>query len=187
MPHRLRPVLYVKTWEDGDPVTAGDLNEQGRNHINFLTNRIPHAQVENRQLTGSAQSIANNTWTDIKLENVLRDTESGFNTQGQYTCQISGWYYVMGGAVWSDNATGARGVRFAINNFSHISGAQIKRSTAAVACGVNLTRMIPLIEGQVLTIQGWQNSGAALTLKTTEPEISFLDIMFYSQFFGLTV
>lgn len=183
MPHRLRPVLYNKTWVTGEPVTAGDLNEQGKNHIDFLTNRIPHAQAENRT---EANSIANNTWTDIKLETVLRDTESGFDGNGAYTVQVSGWYYCIGGVVWSDNATNSRGVRFAINSWPHPSGAQVKRSSSAVACGVNIARMIPLTEGMVLTIQGWQDSGGALTTKLTEPEISFLDVFFYSQFFSFS-
>lgn len=186
MPHRARPVLYNKTWVAGEPVTAGDLNEQGKNHIDFLTNRIPHAQAENRQLTGSAQSVDNNSWTDITLDTVLRDTESGFSSDGAYTVQVSGWYYVMGGIVWQDNATNSRGIRFAVNGFPSVSGAQIKRSSAAVACGVNLTRMIPLVEGNVLTIQGWQDSGSALTVKITEPEICFLDLFYYSQFFSFS-
>lgn len=186
MPHRMRPVLYNKTWVAGEPVTAGDLNEQGKNHIDFLTNGIPHAQAENRQLTGSAQSVDNNSWTDIHLDTILRDTESGFDSNGAYTVQVSGWYYVMAGIVWQDNATNSRGIRFAVNGFPSVSGAQIKRSSAAVACGVNLTRMIPLVEGNVLTIQGWQDSGSALTVKITEPEICFLDMFFYSQFFSFS-
>lgn len=186
MTHKLRPVLNLKTWTAGEMVTAGDLNQQGRDHIDFLTNGIPHAQCENRQLTGSAQSIDNNAWTAITLDTVLRDTEGGFDSSGAYTVQVSGWYYVMGGIVWQDNATGSRGIRFAINGFPSVSGAQIKRSTAAVACGVNLTRMIPLVEGNVLTIQGWQDSGGAATIKIADPEICFLDLFFYSQFFAFT-
>lgn len=186
MTHRFRPVLGVKTWVAGEIVTAGDLNAQGRDHINFLTNGIPHAQIENRQLTGSAQSIADNSWTNITMDTVLRDTENGFNSTGAYTVQVSGWYYVMGGIVWQDDATGSRGVRFAVNGYPSVSGAQIKRSSAAVACGVNLTRMIPLVEGNILTVQGWHNAGAARSIKITEPEICFLDLFFYSQFFSFS-
>lgn len=183
MPHHFRPVLGIKTFIAGEGVSAGDLNQQGRRHIDFLTNRRPHATAENHF---TVNSVANDTWTNIKLDTVKRDTESGFNSSGEYVVQISGWYYVSACVVWANNGTGQRGIRFAINNFPHVSGAVLYNPDSGIACGVGLSRMMPLVEGQILSVQGWQDSGTALATNLAEPEISFMDLLFYSQFFSYT-
>lgn len=177
----LRPVLGIKTWTAGDIVTAGDLNEQGRDHIDFLTNRRPHAIAENHT---TANSIAVNTWTSIKLDTIKRDTEGGFDVSGNYTVQVSGWYYVSASIVWAVDGTGERGIRFAVNNFPSISGAVLYNPDAGIACGISMSRMIPLVAGQVLTMQGWQDTAGTLATNLVSPEISYMDLIFMSQFYS---
>lgn len=180
-----RPVLGIKTWVAGDIVTAGDLNQQGRDHINFLNDRRPHAIAESRVLTGvTAQSISNDSWTSVTLNTARRDTEGGFNSSGVYTVGVSGWYYVSGCVVFSVNGTNQRGVRFGINNGPAMSGAVIYNPDAGIACGVSMSRMMPLVAGQLLTLQCWQDSGGALALNYVEPEVSYMDLIFMSQFYS---
>lgn len=181
----LRPVLGIKTWTAQDAVTAGDLNQQGRDHINFLNDRRPHAIAESRVLAGvTAQSVANNTWTSIVLNTARRDTEAGFDRTGIYTVQVSGWYYVSACIVFAVSGTGQRGVRFGINNGPAMSGAVIYKPDAGISCGVSMSRMMPLVAGQLLTVQGWQDSGGALLMNYVEPEVSYMDLIFMSQFFA---
>lgn len=174
-------IPYIKTWATGQVLTAGDMNTQIRDTVDFFTARKPHASAY-----GLASSVTynDNSWTDVPLDAISVDTHSGFDSNGVYTAAISGWYQVMGCVIFTPDAAFDRGVRFVLDG-QPVSGISlVDSSNNGYSTGVCLSRMVPIVAGQNIRLQGWHNAGHTVTSEATGA--GYLDLAFFSQFYSYT-
>jgi hypothetical protein len=174
-------IPYIKTWVSGQVMTAGDMNTQIRDTVDFFTARKPHASAYG--LTSSI-TYPDNSWTDTTLDAISVDTHGGFDSSGVYTAAISGWYQVMGCVLFVPDAAFDRGIRFVLDG-QPVSGVSIVDSpNAGYSGGVCLSRMVPIVAGQNIRLQGWHNAGHNVNSETSCA--GYLDLAFFSQFYSYT-
>lgn len=162
--------------------TSSEMNAYVRDPLSFLANR-PIARM--RQLV--AQTLANNTFTDLTFTGEDFDLEPGgvgghsisVNT-ARYTAPFPGYHTLSGGVAFAANASNQRGCRWAVNG-SAVNGSAVLVSTV----GAGNVTVVParvirvyLNAGDYATIQGYQNSGGNLdTFVSGEYSCSF-DVLF---------
>lgn len=111
----------------------------------------------------TAQSLANATWTSILLQTEVFDTHNGHSTTtntSRYTAVVSGVYQVTGVVGFAANFTGTRGARIAKGGIALQSGGVF---VAAGRGAVTPTVFVALNIGEYVEVQGWQDSGGALS------------------------
>lgn len=149
---------------------------------NFLTGALWNAQVKAtmdwllgsaangvprfRGYQGSAQSLADNTWTSLTLDTEAYDSDNGHSTStntSRYTVQVAGTYVITGSASFAANATGNRAGRITVNGTA-IPGSFVKTlaATASHSSAVQCAAQAVCSVGDYIEIQGLQTSGAAL-------------------------
>lgn len=116
--------------------------------------------------SSASQTIANNSWTalNFNLEDV--DVGGGHSTvtnTSRWTAPESGM--VLASAVYSpaSNATGRRGVRFAKNGtVVPSSQSMVLAGTTSLLNIASVTHMIPVVAGDFIEAQAYQESGGNL-------------------------
>lgn len=149
-----------------DALSSTNLNAYLRDPVRFLM-RKPAAML--RQVT-TPQPFASGSFVPVTFnaEDLDDDMDSvgGHSTStntSRYTARYPGWYLVGGGCSWSANATGRRGVRWAVNgtaiNGSFVVIPAASANETAVAARAML---VPLNEGDYVELQAYQSSGVSL-------------------------
>lgn len=118
----------------------------------------------------TALAVGNAIWATIGFDAERWDTDGMHDTTtntSQVVVQTAGWYVITGHISFAANATGARGIRVRLNGATVI--AQDKRGNAGASETTDLS--IPTkwkcAVGDVLQLQCYQTSGAALNLLST--------------------
>ncbi len=180
------PVVNYRTWVAGDFVTSQSLNTE-RDNINFLTQRKPFASAT-LDPAQAAQPVADNSWTTMKMNTILMDNYGGFTTDGTYVVQVSGWYQVNAAVGFVTNGNFDRAVRLVINGFPGVSAIASCKSCSGIPTCVGFNRMVPLVRGNLVNVQGWHNAGANVDFEDGSSDVrGCLDFAFYSRFFGFGV
>lgn len=155
------------TWTNAvDALSSTNLHAYLRDPVRFLM-RKPAAVL--RQVT-TPQPFASGTFTAVTFnaEDLDDDVDSigGHSTStntSRYTARYPGWYLLGGGCSFAANATGRRGVRWAVNgtaiNGSFVIGPASAANETAVAARAML---VLLAEGDYVELQAYQNSGVSL-------------------------
>lgn len=110
-----------------------------------------------------ATSIANNTFTTVAYSTNV-DTRKISSAGGVHTIDVRGMYDVHASIAFAANVTGRRIIRM-LHNGTEI--ARDERDANAGLTNVEVSRKIEADEGDTITIQVWQNSGAALALQAS--------------------
>ena len=133
-----------------------------------------------------AQSIPNAVWTafTFTVEDLDSDPSGGSGghdnatNTSRWTCVYTGWYRTSGGGELAVNATGQRGVAWAVNGTLVNASRTMVSATAAVGMDVPArTKLIFLITGDYVELQTWQNSGGALNTFITAEAASGMSIV----------
>jgi len=163
-----------RTWVAGEVVVASYFNSNIRDAGNFWLAR-PLCIL--RQT--SAQTLTTATWTDLLMDTEDIDRDGGHSTvtnPARYTSPTAGYLLLGGGAGFAANATGQRGVRWALNGTT-INGTQVFISAVAAQVLTLANRAIfQAVNGTTdyVTNQGHQTSGGNLnTAVTTDQQPSF--------------
>ena len=157
-----RVVPAPPTRASGITVTGAIYQADVTDAVSFLANPPEFAGYQN-----AVQSIPNNTWTALLLDQEQLDTDNGHSTSSntsRYVAQFAGWYTVCGVYATAANATGFRGARIQKNG-SPVLGhaAYLPNATAAVEEGVvTPTKSVQLAVGDYVEVAGYQSSGGAL-------------------------
>lgn len=122
-------------------------------------------------------SIPNATWTSIPFDVTSFDDNFFFNSSNntRLTIRTKGVYSISGTVKWAGNSTGIRSIR--VNRYSAASGtlSEVAWDTTSAADTTQKANQVNthywLNEGDYLTLDAYQNSGAAL---------SVLSSLFYS-------
>jgi hypothetical protein len=147
----------------GNFMTAALWNANVFNGLTYLLNP-PQCHA----WQSAAQSLANNTWTSLSLNNTTTDPYAGHSdttNNSRYTAQVAGWYEISGVAAFGANATGFRAAKCTVNGvainasngYTGNNGATFNTAT------VTPTRIVFLNVGDYVEVQGFQNSGGALS------------------------
>lgn len=140
-------------------IKCADLN-QLRDGVNYA-NQMP--QVYARQ--GISGTTMNNVaWSTVGYDTVETDTDGGLNQNGVYTAQTAGWWLVTANIAWpwGNPSAGTRGTRIIVNNTA-VPGASLMDACTTIVHGGMLSRMVHLILGDQLEVQGYQDTGKAIT------------------------
>lgn len=118
----------------------------------------------------SAQSIPDDTWTEVSFNNQITDI-GGYWSSGtdiivpsDYPAGITAYFYLVPiVAVFATNGTGARGLRTLVNGSVEEQYSFDAEITGATTCAVP-TSIAAAEEADVITLEVYQNSGGALNL-----------------------
>ncbi len=146
--------------QDGGLVTSTLWNGGPKALNDFLSNRPTF-----RGTQGVATTVPNNTWTAIRMDQTLIDTDGGHNTivnNTRYTCQVQGWYWVKGTIGWN----GAGTIAFNRSDAAiAVNGNVIAGSATFLDWGPNQTGafsascLVFLVVGDVVEVWGRQQTG----------------------------
>ena len=107
----------------------------------------------NHSSSGSYQDI---TWN----ASATKDTHGGFNGTTSYTVKTPGDYRISAGVTFAANATGTRSAKLIVNSTT-VAALDIGVS-AVHSTTIPLTATYPLVAGDVVKVQGFQDSGGNL-------------------------
>lgn len=111
------------------------------------------------------QSVTSGTWTSLSIDTETLDSDGGHSNvtnTTRYTAQIAGTYLVLGFAAFAANGTAVRGSRIALNGTA-IRGTQTNVNTNTGSVWSSPCWAVqPLVVGDYVEVQGFQNSGGAL-------------------------
>lgn len=124
---------------------------------------------------GVDQSIPNNAATEIAFDSETEDT-SAYHAVGASSIVVpaglAGFYVVAAQARFAVNATGARELRILVNGA--VQAGVGTDSPADAGWRGSAVVAVPLVAGDVITADLFQNSGAALS--TQEPNATRLQV-----------
>lgn len=167
---------------DGQHAPAGTL--VGTSDVQALTNKTlgagcalnidglisssgqPRAQARH----STSQNITDAAWTTLIFDTDVYDVGACHdpvtnNSRLTVPAGAAGLYLVMATITFAANATGIRGLRFALNGSAIEGGVfQAGISGSGVGTGLNLVTAIVLTAGQYMEAQAFQSSGGALAV-----------------------
>lgn len=122
------------------------------------------ARASTKVINTAAPSIPNGVWTKVTGYTKLYDDRNSFDTTvSEFTSPISDKFSTSIKAHWAASAAGQRGIRLRINGLDTGIGSFVQ-SNAALTTAHGASDDIELSIGDILTIEVFQNSGAALSL-----------------------
>lgn len=156
------PVPVPRTFSVSETETAAYLNSI-RDALNF-TLAVPVLAV----YQGTTQSLTNNTWTAINMDNTVLDTYGGHSNvtnNSRYTAQVAGIYVVQGTVAFASNNANMRGARIHKNGSLPYPGFTTfnQAATSDVCSYTTPLTPISLVVGDYVEVYGNQLSGGALS------------------------
>ncbi len=150
----------VFSWKGEVPITGWSSNTQMSNDTDtrVVAMRAPKT-TSNHTSSGSWADVG--TWDTASL-----DTHGAFTTStGQYLVPVSGNYLISGNLAFAANATGIRGIRVYKNGTTAFGGGEAL-ATASAEVNMPFSAIVPVVAGDNLRIQAFQNSGGNLNYST---------------------
>ncbi len=148
-----------RTWTVGDLDSAGLLNANIRDGLNFLLNPPLWQGYQN-----AAQSCTTGTVTSITWDTNVVDTYGGHSVStnpSRYVAQVAGWYRVYSSVEWAANAAGQRVHLLAVNG-SILSGARSDMPGLSVPITTSIQFEVFLNANDYIETQVQQTSGSTL-------------------------
>jgi len=188
-------VPSMRTWVDGEVITAAEMNANFRDPTNWLAGCSqgsgtpkPHGFARQFDPTTGPTVIGTNSWTSVLWDFEDVDTDSGFTFTGSpakanhYEVNTAGYYLVTGHLNWDFNTTGSRAARLT-KNLAIIPGAYESTLATDVATGLTVTAIVACVVGDDIALQGWQTSGVNLNTNLNygffRNETSYLDVAWF--------
>ena len=174
----------IKSWIAGtDYTTAANLNTV-RDNLQQILGYTPtggQGALDFAKLRQTVtQSLTTATWTSLTMDVEDKDLANGHSTASntsRYVVAIAGELQVEGGVAFAADATGVRGLRFAVNGVAPAQGRVVLPPCAAGGTELSLCRTFPCVVGDYIELQAYQSSGGNLSTAYTAPEIgSFLNV-----------
>lgn len=167
------------------PTVAGDDNTWGTELNDLLGNVIAvdsggvalHKTMPYRVrawLTDS-QGIPPSITTPVRCNTASYDPSSSFNaSSGTFTVTVSGFYSILGNAVFDPASGGARANHIFVNETQEARGAQYFVTTSDnIRVGAQVSDILQLNAADVVTMRVFQGSPASLSLLGTKATTFF--------------
>lgn len=140
-------------------------------------NGFPSQSVVVKQNPGA--SISNTTWTAIDFNSEVIDS-MGMHLSGSptlITIATPGYYKIDAQAAFDVNATGARFARIVVNGSAVFSTAVSSPGSSASATTLRLSHFGYFESGATISVEVYQNSGGALSLRAEETNLAIYRAM----------
>ena len=132
-----------------------------------LTALAPSGPAWAAMRQSAAQSIPNNTWTDLSWTSRAETAEYGATVSNSgLVCVVPGLYQVTGTVDFVSNATGQRHSALALNGNIAIQGTGHNTAAGSQPTRLRADGLLRLTPGDVVNLSANQNSGAALNTIT---------------------
>lgn len=171
---------FARLWTAGEELNKEAFNEVG-GLLKFMLNP-PEIWV--RQTT--AQSIANNTWTAMNYDTVVKDNYANFagadphwaiGAPSVITIQVPGWYEVMIATHWTASATITQRIHaLRINNVASAPDYRARHDRVGATNGTSAVNRryvsnydLFLTTGDTVNVMVLHNVGAALSTAVGGP------------------
>lgn len=122
------------------------------------------------------QSITNNSYVAANFDTELVDTDGTHSTVSntdRLTIVKAGLYMVMPKTHFIANATGQRACRLTLNGSVVAGSVTVANNNGTQGVSVlGPTQFLQLVAGDILRMEVWQNSGAALSTEAGSPLFS---------------
>lgn len=155
-----RTVPTMPTWTFQEEITSTLLN-QITTYTQFWAN-----PPMIRMYQAVSQSVPNITYTQLTLDTLVYDTDSGrgTSTPWSYTIPVgmTGRWQWSFASAWASNTTGFR-VAALYQNGSQVSQMILPPASASGTDLAGRTVTIPCSAGDVIALYGYQSSGGALS------------------------
>lgn len=116
----------------------------------------------------SSQTLTTSTWTALQFQAEEWDLDvdgigghDNVTNNTRYTARYPGRYLIASGYAPATSATGARGVRFAVNGIV-VNASQILLPSVALGGFPSRTKQVYLTDGDYVEAQAFQSSGGNL-------------------------
>lgn len=155
----------VQTISTGQPFLAATLQQANDNDA-FLASR-PQCSVYN----SAAQSISNDTATDLTADTENVDTDSMHSTASntaRITIQTAGVYLFLAQVVFAADADGRRALLFRVNNTTNYDVQAVPSVGALNSMAISGVRILDLSAGDYVTCRVLHTAGAALNATLSE-------------------
>lgn len=126
--------------------------------------------ISSSRRQATAQSLTNNVFTTITFD-TSELNEIPWTTD-HFTVPTAGYYQINAALIFATNSTGIRGIRITVNATAI---AQSQGAAGTTGNGASVSRCLKLAAGDSVSIQGFQNSGGALTVAAAAGQ-NFVDI-----------
>jgi hypothetical protein len=147
-----------------------------------LTWAAAGADISARVTHGSAQSVANESWTTLTFTatdrfdtDVIHDTSTN---PSRLTCKTAGKYIIIGQVEWTANATGERVIRILKGGSTEV-GKTGDSSVSNVSHTQNVLTLVDLAVNEYVELSAYQTSGGSLTIRDAgeySPEFMMIKI-----------
>lgn len=176
------PIIAAET--PGAFLTGALWNANVKAAGDFLMGSAANGVPRFRGFQASAQSIANNTWTNLTIDSEVYDSDNGHSTTtntSRYTVQVPGTYLVIGSVGYVANASANRAIRIAVTG-SAVAGSFVKTSPADTSGSTGLVTAchVVCVAGDYIEVMGNQNSGGALSTAVGSDVCPSLDVQWIS-------
>ena len=167
---------FQKVWQVGEAVTAADLNANIRDGYNFALKTKPAARAYNTV----GQTITNATWTNLIFSTEVFDiTDNTRSNVDRMDIVVPGLYLCTANVSFQgDSANGGRALRFTVNGTAFNGIAACAAAPAGQNTALGLTRLIYLAKGDILRMQGYQDSGGNVGIQLSFGEINALQVAY---------
>ena len=149
------------TFTVGEILTAALMNKNVRDAVDFLQSPPFAVLYQN-----NSQSIPNGAETSISFDSEIADPYGGHSNtsnNGRYTCQLAGYYFMIGAIWYASNTTGYRRGDLYVNSNSLTPQWQVSAEAPTTGCGIQVNGMQYLNVGDYVNLMAYQNSGGALS------------------------
>lgn len=147
---------------------ASNFQDIDDGHTSHKAEKAPHANIPIAKITSSvAQSIPTGagSWTTLFFDTKVFDTDNMYDSDytDRLTCRTAGRYLIIAKAIFYNNATGHRS--FQILKNGSVSPPIVRGDYFPPNyCGMSISTLEVLEEGDYISVQVIQTSGNALNI-----------------------
>lgn len=157
-----RTVPASSTQAPGNLITAALWNAGPAASNTFLTTP-PFAVL----VQTAAQTVTTSTLAPIAFDTTVVDPDGGHSNvtnNSRYTCQVAGWYLVIGSIAWATSATGNRITQLTKNGSNPLGGGSTTVAAAGAANNpsIQASFFFSLAVGDYVEVVGFQAAGGNL-------------------------
>lgn len=159
-----------RTWVTSEVPPAATWNIHVRDNLSWLGNDAPYCRLHRT----TTQSLNSGAGTAIAFDSELLD-QGGMHSTSSNTERITvpagmGGVYAIGGCIeWATNATGTRYTVIRLNGSGELDRSQVPVNSASFGTDTTVTTIYRLAAGDYVELVGFQNSGGALNVATSNP------------------
>lgn len=170
---------FQKVWQVGEAATAADLNNSIRDGYNFVLKTKPAARASNT----AGQTITTGLpWQVLFFSTEAFDiTDNTRSSNDRMDIVVPGLYLCTANVAFQgDSANGGRAVRFTKNGTALNGIAACAASPAGSVTALGITRLIYLAKGDILRMEGYQDSGGNVGINIANGEVNAMQVAYIS-------